>query len=743
MADKSTTDLLGAACPFNIVCNRELTITGLGSSLEKLLGGDAVGKPLDSVATILKPEIHQPVVDFEAIRSASRHLFMVRLDDYDIMLRGQVHATQSELMFLVSLRCKTPQQLAGLGLSIGDYANHDSAIETLFMQQAQSTQLVDLNAMVTQLKDSLDEKRRHEEAENSLTHELKAAADISVRFDRAGRIIDFRWPQENYHGEKLTAMVGKSLEETLPSLAKAVDASMAQAENQEAPVAIEFDVTTDQSRYHFDARLAKTLRSNFMLMGRDITERYELQQRLEHRTLHDSVTNLGNRAWFQQSVEQAQATGNPIAILVADLNDFKTINDRLGHHVGDATLIEIARRLKAWGPAGSSVARLGGDEFGVLLTSVQTIEQAYQNALLLVDVITQPLEVELCRVDPKVSVGVAFDDEGNPLANMLRDADFAMYDAKGQEDTNVSVCDNKLREKLLDRMTIRCDLPHAITNVEFVPFYQPLVDFKTNQIVGFEALARWIHPKKGILSPYFFLDVAEENGLITDIGESILRTACQDIYELNALFPDQNYRVNVNLAPRQLQDVRLVEVVESVLAETGLAPQCLTVEITETVLIEDLTQAKLALQTLRQGGVRVALDDFGSGYSSLNYIHQFPIDCLKLDRSLISNINSSSNLSCIVECVVDLGKKLGLSIVAEGIETTDQSNAIRELGCDYGQGYLFAKPIPLAELIILLASPDPIAQALWDNDSRSNANANNANAEKEVAHRSNSGVNLT
>ena len=432
----------------------------------------------------------------------------------------------------------------------------------------------------------------------------------------------------------------------------------------------------------------------------DISDRKSVEAELEHQAFHDPLTGLPNRALFADRLDHAFShrarTGLDASVLFLDLDHFKTINDRLGHHAGDQLLIEVARRLSSVVRTGDTVARLGGDEFAVLIEhSPDPLDDARGVADRALEALRQPVEFGRSSITVTASIGIAPGTAESTPSSMLRDADTAMYHAKAAGRGRAVVYDAKMREHDDLRVRVEADLPSAVAAEQFHVEYQPVVELRSGRITGFEALLRWQHPTIGEVSPEVFVPIAEQTGAIVAIGDWVLRSTCRQLatwrQELGL-----DLTVAVNLSGRQLADPALPDVVLDALRASGLAPQHLVLEITETALISDLDTARTMLSTLRRLGVRFAIDDFGTGYSSLSYLQQLPIDILKIDRSFIRHIRVGTRLPDIVQGILDLAHTLHLETIAEGIESTAQLDQLRAGRCDAGQGFLFSRSVGAA-----------------------------------------------
>jgi diguanylate cyclase (GGDEF)-like protein len=448
----------------------------------------------------------------------------------------------------------------------------------------------------------------------------------------------------------------------------------------------------------FEAR--PQLAQYVVLFARDVTERESLAARVAHDARHDAITGLPNGECLVDriaaTIARPELLGAGAAVVICDLDQYRTISDGLGPAACADLLRSIGERFERTLRFGDCVARLVGDEFAVFCCDVANAEQAREVAERLLDTLAEPVELESGEVFVSATVGIALlDDNGDTSERVMRDAHAALSSAKAQGRGSVSVFDAAIRERVVERIEIEKALHRALREGEFRVFYQPLVRFSGTEVIGFEALVRWAHPERGLVAPMEFIPIAEENGLIVPIGEWVLREVCHQAAQWSIAVPGaEPLVVSVNLSARQLAHPDLVATVADALGQSGIDPSMLLVEVTESTLMSDPELATTILHALRSLGVRIAVDDFGTGHSSLGYLKHLPVDCLKIDRSFVSGLGVDPDDRAIVGAVVSMGHALGLTVTAEGVETTQQLDELESLGCDVGQGFYFAKPQP-------------------------------------------------
>lgn len=435
----------------------------------------------------------------------------------------------------------------------------------------------------------------------------------------------------------------------------------------------------------------------FTIILRDITERKQYEETIKYQALYDSLTGLPNRFLLKErigiEISHAKHTNQKLAVMYLDLDRFKLINDTLGHDTGDKLLKEVAKKLKSCVSTEDTVARLGGDEFVILLSGIKHEENVGKIAMQILDIIRQPLIIDNHELYLTISIGVTFyPDDGVDDETLITNADVAMYRAKEKGKNNFQIYTPSLNDKALERLAMENSLRRALEYGEFVVHYQPKVNTNTEKLIGMEALVRWQHPNWGLIPPQKFIPLAEETGLIVPIGEWVLRTACaQNKAFQNAGLPP--LKVAVNLSSIQFELQNLTTMVSKILEETGLDPQYLELEITESIAMQNIEHTLKIIHELKAMGVEFAIDDFGTGYSSLSQLNNFSINKLKIDKSFVSKIDGNKDNSIIATTVMALGKNLQLGVVAEGVETKAQADFFKQTECDEMQGYFFGKPM--------------------------------------------------
>ncbi|KFX60570.1 hypothetical protein KBK24_0137395 [Burkholderia sp. K24] len=456
----------------------------------------------------------------------------------------------------------------------------------------------------------------------------------------------------------------------------------------------------------------------FVVTLRDLNERKIFEKQLTKQAFYDVLTGLPNRALLQDRIDRALARASRrqarVGLIFIDLDNFKRVNDSLGHRQGDTLLVEAARRLEDCIRPSDTVARLGGDEFVILLDRL-TSESGSDATLIAQRVLKQfeiPFMLEGRGYVVTASVGIALTDTGmspsqTDADTLLRDADVAMYRAKSAGKARYMTFDSHMRLNVLDRLTLEADLRQAVERNELRVHFQPIVHLLSEQVREVEALVRWQHPERGLIGPAEFIPIAEETGLIIPIGRSVLQTACQQAAIWQDMFPQEPpLQLSVNLSPRQFEDPSLVGDVMCALRLSAIQPGSLKLEVTESIIMRDTEASIHTLHKLKAQGIKIAIDDFGTGYTSLSYLKALPLDVLKIDRSFVKGIGTNAEDDAIAQAIISLARSLDLDVTAEGIETDAQAARLREWSCESGQGFLFSKPLQAAQMMELLRNAE-------------------------------------
>jgi diguanylate cyclase (GGDEF)-like protein/PAS domain S-box-containing protein len=558
------------------------------------------------------------------------------------------------------------------------------------------------------------DQRARRESEDWLRALLHSASDAVVVTDDSGRVTWASQSVERLVGRPVPEIIGTRLGDfleiehehvaatltdlaTAPGTARDVQARLARPGGEKVDVEARITNLLDDPNVR-----------GFVVNARDVSERTQLERSLRHQALHDPLTGLANRALLEDRLEHAVAsarrTGGSVAVLFCDIDDFKTINDSLGHHVGDALLVELGARLAAGLRDADSVARLGGDEFAVLLEDVAGPAAAVAIAERLLAAIAEPITTDGRELTVHGSVGIALGSGDTAPADLLRHADVAMYAAKAEGKGRFRLFEDGMHDAVLERLEVRAALSHAVERDELFLAYQPVVSVRSSRLVGVEALVRWQHPERGLVSPADFIPEAEESGLIVGIGRWVLDEATRQF----AAWRDEDPmaapgHVSVNVAGAQLHDPGFVGAVAAAIERNGLQSGELILEVTESSMIDD-DGSQAVLEEIRALGVQLALDDFGTGYSALNYLRRFPMDILKIDRSFVRGVTTVEHDAALTRAMIAMAGALGLAVVAEGVEHADQLSELRALDCDLAQGFLFSRPVAPGEILGLVAA---------------------------------------
>nr|AGC72550.1 diguanylate cyclase/phosphodiesterase (GGDEF & EAL domains) with PAS/PAC sensor(s) [uncultured bacterium A1Q1_fos_862] len=576
-----------------------------------------------------------------------------------------------------------------------------------------------INGLVLNLREVSDRKAAEEMralSEARFMALVQNSTDLVVVFDSAGAISYASPSVEAATGLPKSDILATSIESLFPESDADWKAVLSGASTDQTAGSALFEIKYRNSAA--EVRTIETLVSDlrnepavhgFVLNARDVTERRGMEQRLRYQATHDELTGMFNRVQGLSELDGMlgrNSGSTTVAAMLIGLDDFKEVNESLGHAVGDRLLREAGSRITELLDYGDIAARVGGDEFAVVIECSRGENQVTDLVNRVLAAIALPYDVDGRELSITASAGIVFDHDRSSTGEViLRNADIAMFHAKSRGKRQVVVFESQMHTASFDRMEMRGDLARAVASDQFVAHYQPVIDIETRQIVGAEALIRWNHPERGLISPGLFIPLAEETGMIGALGEWILERACTDMARWRADFGEiaSDLTISVNLAVQQLHDDLILDKVRNILARTGLPAQRLVLEVTESTLITETDKATRTMQELRSMGARLAVDDFGTGYSSLGYIQQFEFDVLKIDKSFIDGIESETNAQ-IVAAVLELAKQLKVRTIAEGIETEEQDRILTEIGCRYGQGFLYSRPVPERDFRELLVS---------------------------------------
>ncbi|MEP6298047.1 MAG: EAL domain-containing protein, partial [Ilumatobacter sp.] len=545
---------------------------------------------------------------------------------------------------------------------------------------------------------SLSERR----GQDRLAAMVEHSSDVVMLVDESGNIKYASPGLTGTLGHRAADWIGRPIvdliaEEDRDTAAREVERVF--SDGSEATVRFESSlVRVDGQRRRMEATFANLVGGDavdgIVATFRDVTEQRDLERKLSHRAFHDELTGLANRALFLDRMDHAlrvaRSDADPVVVLFVDLDDFKSVNDALGHGVGDQLLRTIADRITSIAGSGDTSARLGGDEFALLLEDRGGVDRALDMAERLLDSLRQPVRLAGYDLAVLASVGVAVAATGMTTSSLLRDADVAMYEAKRAGKGQIKIFDPAMRLGATTQLDYRSELSTALENRQLRLVYQPLVDLRTGEVTGAEALIRWLHPTRGEVSPGEFIPVAERSGLIKDIGKWVLNQAMREAATWQARGPRY---VSINVSAVQLRSDDFVTQVSDALESSGLAPAQVLLEVTETVLVDEIESASTALNALRGLGVRIAIDDFGTGYCSLSYLQKFPVDVVKIDRQFVDEVDGDEHRSSLARMILQMTTSMGVTSVAEGIERPAQITALQQFGCDMGQGFLLSRPL--------------------------------------------------
>jgi len=541
--------------------------------------------------------------------------------------------------------------------------------------------------------------------EHMLETIFKAIPDLFFLMKVDGTIIDYHAGNENSLYVSPEQFIGKNVADILPEeLVSQFKVMLAKVIQQTGMLSFEYHLNMPQGLAYFEARVSYLSKYNQVVtIIRDITEQHKSAELIRHQAYFDSLTALPNRFLaldrLSQMLIEANRNNEKSAVFFLDIDDFKKVNDSLGHEIGDSLLIEAANRLQQVLRKEDTVGRLGGDEFIVLLSGLSAHHNALTVAENLLKTFREPFKIDNRELILTMSIGVAiYPEDGNCASDLLRNADTAMYQAKALGRNTYSFFTREMNIIMQRRLKIEEQMHGALARNEFEIYYQPMLDVKNQRVIGVEALLRWHNLTLGNVTPDEFIPIAEHTGLIVPIGKYVIKRALAFLNEWQDI-QQQQFTISVNLSPRQFRDTELLSFIKNTLVDANVSPESLHLEITEGVLMSGQTYIHEALNEINELGIKLAMDDFGTGYSSLSYLRQYPFDILKIDRSFIQGIALNKADCNLVKATIAMSHSLGLTVVAEGVETSEQLTLLAELDCDFVQGYYLSKPIPAKQLL--------------------------------------------
>lgn len=575
----------------------------------------------------------------------------------------------------------------------------DTTIVPFKNQQGKIYQYVSIRSDITDRKQMEEEVRKSEEQYRIIAENT---SDIISMIDKSGKCLYLSPSHRNildHHvpDEQIINLLDVVVEEDREIMAYAILYTSSTRKEYMAECRLK---TNRNTTVWTETKLNPVLDEHgdvkrLLLVTRDITERKLSEETIHHLAYHDALTDLPNRRMFIQHLNReiisAKRFQSNLAVLFLDMDRFKDVNDSFGHDVGDLLLVEAAKRLQKCVRTGDMVGRLGGDEFTILLTQITGRQEAADIAGHIMQELQKPFAFNGNEFNISCSIGIAlYPDDGDQAEDLLKRADTALYTVKSRGRNGFDFFDPTMEAKSLERILLENELRKAIEQKHFQIYYQPKMDISTGKLTGMEALVRWMHPELGVIPPNRFIPIAEETGMILPLGEWILHEACRQ----NKEWHDQGFelKVSVNLSARQIYQKDLVAMIRQTLTETGLDPKWLELEITESIFVK-MEEATCVLQQIREEGIQISIDDFGTGYSSFSYIKSLPVDTIKIDASFIRDVHHNQESQAIVKAIVTIAESLNMNVIAEGIELSDQVEALQQNGCGLGQGYLFSKPL--------------------------------------------------
>lgn len=670
--------------PFRFAFDHNLVVQAAGVSLRKLSGSFQVGVDLRNLIELRNPCVELTYENLRNLRGLGIDVF---LQEPQVTMRCQLVEDARQIVAVGTPRFDSHDDFESSCLERSDFAARDISIDLLLA--GRPTSCHNQPRALTSLLGSSNETDRRGTFEDALAHALRAAGDLHLRISLDDTIVEARRSHPDFLPQPPDELVGKNVYESCPQFALPLRRAISQLSGEKGFAPFSYEVVHRGKRLCFEARVTAAQTGEVLLLARDVTEQRRLKSDLEHQASHDALTDLPNRKLFQQRAEAAKETHHLFAVLFLDLDGFKLINDRHGHHLGDQVLLHVAATIQQCIRNTDVAARLGGDEFAILLTSITSRESAERIARRLIDELAQPSRIGHRKVATPVSIGIATSRDARDAPTLLQFADIAMYRAKAQPHRGFVSFEPYMYEEVIRRDTICRQLVTASDQGQFINHYQPIVDVQHARIVAMETLARWQHPIRGLLMPEEFITTAEESGAIVRLGEQSLARACQDVRAWHTLQP----RLHFNVSMAQLRKTCVTSLLSECLSRHKLGNERVTTEIKEKTLQHDFSVASLEIDKLRDAGFSVCLDEFGAGNSSLGFLERLSIDSVKLAKSFVQQLGQSKQKNQLVKSVVQLAQGFGLDVIAIGVESTLQQDLLLEFGCFLNQGALYSPPI--------------------------------------------------
>lgn len=693
--------LINELFPFSISFDDGMITRFVGISIKKIEPQLEACVDLRSIVKIISPKVE---IDFQALNDCLNVPHTWQLHS-GLKIRGQLfRLSEKETYFLCAPLIVHSDQLKQYGLVTSDFAFHDLTLDYLFMNQSQKSLVADCQRMIARVNESENERQKLEDLQEKLGFELNLVCDLKTRFSADGRIIDIQWMLPKRQKDTRASLIGSNIFEALPFLKEGLKVGIEALSKGLDQTSFTFSIPEETDTRYFDARMAKAPNGNYLLLGLDVTKAHKLKLQLERRANYDHLTGLENRAYFleqaQLKLDDLTSSDTEAAIMIIDLDHFKEINDRYGHAAGDFTLCSIAETLSSHVRSGDLTARLSGDEFAIFAQDFQSRQKVNEMANRICRAFEKPISYKGSEFKIGCSIGLSFVDSAEePIVSQIQHADLALYEAKSKGRGQVVVYQDGMYEEYRNFTLMRDNLQKAIDAAELTVAFQPIVMGVSSKIVGYEALARWLHPDEGYISPEKFIRVAEESGLMIQLGRRLISESLGQWKRASNLIKFNNMILSINISANQLYDKSFHSYLEEKVRSKEVNAANIMLEITETALIHDFESAIVVLNNLKNLGFSLALDDFGTGFSSLSYLDKLPFDVLKIDRSFVSNVTTDQTDSPLLESIVKLAEIMGLRVIAEGVQTKLQQEILNRLGCEYSQGFYYGKPVFMDDLL--------------------------------------------